>query len=218
MKEKKKIRVGYVERCMGRGWWPVAGTGVLAGSACLTPVGLRPRKMVERNSTFDVSRWIVVGGGRTWLSVVTLAGTGAMFGKGPKKILVGFSPRKVVEREFILNWKDAWAERWVLLMRSLNARDSLEIMILSFLGTLWESRRVATERKEKMKRKARKVSIYAGWREVSAFLIQSGSERDESSIGIVFSWVVQHCMDFFFQLPLDRFLCFLFIEGLEFVL
>lgn len=76
---------------------------MLAGRACLAPVGLSPKKMVERNSAFDVSRWIFVGGGWIRLLVVTLARTGAMFRKGRRKPLVGFSSRKVVERECMLN-------------------------------------------------------------------------------------------------------------------
>lgn len=64
--------------------------------------------MVERNSAFDVSRWIVVGGGWIRLSVLALAGTGAMFGKGRKKPLVGFGPRYLVERECMFSWKDGW--------------------------------------------------------------------------------------------------------------
>lgn len=46
---------------------------MLAERARLAPVGLSPMKMVERNSAFDVSRWIFVGGGWIRLLDVTLA-------------------------------------------------------------------------------------------------------------------------------------------------
>lgn len=105
------------ERFVGRGRWFVAGTGVLAERARLAPVGLSPRKMVERNSAFDVSRWIFVGGGWIRLLVVTLARTRAMSRKGHRKSMAGFSPRKVVERECMLNWKDASREMSVVDQR-----------------------------------------------------------------------------------------------------
>lgn len=80
---------------------------MLAERARLAPVGLSPMKMLERNSAFDVSRWIFVGGGWIRLLDVTLARARAMSRKGRRKPMVGFSPRKVVERECMLNWKDA---------------------------------------------------------------------------------------------------------------
>lgn len=51
---------------------------MLAERARLAPVGLSPMKMVERNSAFDVSRWIFVGGGWIRLLDVTLARARAM--------------------------------------------------------------------------------------------------------------------------------------------
>lgn len=38
-------------------------TGVLARRGRSIPVGLRPGRMAERNSMFDVTRWIFEGGG-----------------------------------------------------------------------------------------------------------------------------------------------------------